>query len=400
MSRISLVLIVSLLVVAMAIPALATTTRVNSLANSGNYMADDSNIFNWYGTLPSYSNMVMAEGGQAMGYADVSAAYQALGMTKMLGDMGTVGVFLLYNSIEDGSFFAFNPLPTTSFDGVAVPTTKYALMYGYDIEDVLAFGIHFTRSDTKVEVEGTTPSLASLTYMTIGAGVRMETGDAGYFDAAFTLGKAGGEAGPPNGDFWNNGSSWVLEGRYFWEWTDAATVVGYAGFGSFDYLQATVPAATTGGTKGSGFQLGVAINQDVNTNNTLIFAAEYAHATTEPSQTATNDQTKFTANTLPLFRLALESDINSWLTTRIGAIKDMTKTETTAVNGDKTTSTGPTTPGSDFEFYLGAGFHIGDWDVDMRFDNDLPFRLGYWMTGFGTNDGTPPVGRISGTYRF
>lgn len=400
MSKISRVLILSLLVVMMAMPALATTTRVNSLANTGVYIADDSNVFRWYGVLPSYSNMVMAEAGQAIGFFDLDAQYQALGMTKTIGDMGTVGVFLLMNSIEDGSFFLFNPLVTTGIDGLAVPTTKFAVMYGYEVEDVLSFGIGFTRSDASTEVTGTTPALASASFTTFGGGIRMDAGESAYFDAAITYGTAGGEAGPPNADLWNNASSLVIEGRLFWEWLDDVTLVGNVTFANFDYLQATVPAGATGGTKGNGFQVGVAANMDVNTNNMLIFAAEWTSATLEPSQSAANDMSELKFTTLPMFRLALESDINSWLTTRIGATKEMLKVKDTAANGDETTTTGPGTPGGDFEWYLGAGFHVGDWDVDMRFDHDVPFRLGYWLTGYGVNEGNPPITRISGTYRF
>ena len=85
----------------------------------------------------------------------------------------------------------------------------------------------------------------------------------------------------------------------------------------------------------------------------------------------------------------------------MGATKTMTKTETTDAAGNVTTVTGnPFAGGDDFEWFLGAGFHVGDWDIDAVIDHDTPFRLGYWLTGFGTDDPDPPVTRISGTYRF
>ena len=96
------VILVSLLIVAMAAPlAFATTARQNTLARSGDYINDDSNIFRWYATLPSYSNMVMAEVGTYDGF---SAFHQALGVTYSCGENGKYG--------EDGcdyhfSFFKF-----------------------------------------------------------------------------------------------------------------------------------------------------------------------------------------------------------------------------------------------------------------------------------------------------
>jgi hypothetical protein len=402
MLKISRVLILSLLVVAMATSVMATTTRVNSLADTGTYIADDSNIFRWYGTLPSYSNMVMAEAGQAFptGGSSTDVAFQALGMNHAIGEMGVIGVYLLNNSIEDGSFYLYSPLETTSADGIPVQTTKFAIMYGYEIEDVLAFGIGFTRSEGKLEVEGGAPALVASSFTTFGGGVRMDVGDAAYFDASLTYGTAGGEVGPPNGDLWSNSSSLAIEGRLFWEWLDDVTLVGHAGWMNFDYLQAAVAPGATGGIKGNAFQLGVAANMDVNTNNMLVFAAEFIKYSDEPSQKAAGDAQEFNATVLPWFRMALESDINSWLTTRVGATKMMLKTEDTDPAGDKTTDTGFNTFGSDFEWFLGAGFHVGDWDVDMRFEHDVPFRLGYWLTGFGGDDPDPPVVRMSGTYRY
>ena len=39
----------------------ATTARVRSLANAGDYMSDDSNVNRWYSTFTSYANQVNAE---------------------------------------------------------------------------------------------------------------------------------------------------------------------------------------------------------------------------------------------------------------------------------------------------------------------------------------------------
>ena len=65
MIKISKAIMLAVLVLAFASAAFATTSRVLSLANAAPYMNDDSDVFRWYGTLSSYNNMVMAEGGQA-----------------------------------------------------------------------------------------------------------------------------------------------------------------------------------------------------------------------------------------------------------------------------------------------------------------------------------------------
>jgi hypothetical protein len=47
--------------------ASATTARVRSLANVGDYISDDSAVNRWYSTLPSFGNPVNAEMGQWSG---------------------------------------------------------------------------------------------------------------------------------------------------------------------------------------------------------------------------------------------------------------------------------------------------------------------------------------------
>ena len=57
--------------------------------------------------------------------------------------------------------------------------------------------------------------------------------------------------------------------------------------------------------------------------------------------------------------------------------------------------------GSYFEYWMGLGFHVGDFDIDAVINNNLPFRVGYWLTGYENNDyDGPPVYMLSATYHF
>jgi hypothetical protein len=399
MFKVGKVLVLSLLVLGLCSPlAMATTSRVKALAGASNYINDDSDIFRWYGTLPSYSKMVMAEVGD-VDYTSDGSYYQALGFTHDWGEdhwLGTWGVFLLKNSIEDGSFYLFNPLITTG----SVPSTKFALTWGKDL-GALSLGVMFTRSDVMVK----TPAIESkYNYMTIGAGVRWDISEAVYTDLAVTLGMAGGDNifvdEVTNGGGFDKNMSYNFEGRLFWEFTDNATLVPYISYKAADYSLEDIPATT--GDKTSDFTLGSSLNFDVNTNNMLVFAADLEFYKNEPSKKATGDEQEISAVALPRFYVALESDITSWFTARVGATKTMAEITVKESDGTETVYTNTELLAEmgmdDFAWFLGGGFHVGEWDIDAVFDPSMPFHLGYWLTGYSSD--TQPVGRVSATYRF
>jgi hypothetical protein len=407
MLKVSKVLVLSLLVVGLCAPlALATTSRVQSLAGASSYINDDSDIFRWYGTLPSYSKMVMAEAGQ---YNGIGADYQALGFTHNWGEdhwLGTWGVFLMTNSIEDGSFFAFNPLPTPGQGptlGNPVPSTKFALAWGKDI-GVLSLGLMFTRSDESIKETGVDE--VNYNFTTLGGGVRWDINESAYGDAAVTLGFAGGTPTPTVG--WDKSSSFNVEGRLFWEVVDNATLVPYIGYQSADFAletdAVTNPAPT--GDSWSNFTFGASFDFDVNTNNLLIFAADIQSFNWKYSK-SDGDKSEWNQFVFPRFYVALESDVASWFTFRVGATKTMAKTTVTNPAGEETEYTyaiaiidDEIVRADDFTWHLGGGFHVGEWDIDAVFSHEIPFRLGYWLTGYGVDNPEPIVSRVSATYRF
>ncbi|UCH83965.1 MAG: hypothetical protein JSW50_16250 [Candidatus Latescibacterota bacterium] len=437
MLRVGKILVLSLLVTSLCVSmAFATTSRVIALGGSARYINDDSDIFRWYGTLPSYSKMVFVEAGTAFGSSGVAGAtdldvsYQALGLTHNWGEdhwLGTWAIYLVQDSREDPSFYLFNPLGTPGMfnAGLALPSTKFAIAWGKQLNSI-ALGIEFTRSDGSIEVTGA-PKI-NYNFATLGGGVRWDINEDTYGDAAVTIGWGGGDlyqidtgAGTiVAGNGWDKKTSYDLEARVFWEFLDDVTLVPYFGYSALDFseklpLDATAdPDASSWGDKASMVALGAAFNFDVNTNNLLIFAMEFENWSWEYSKKASGDNSELKATVLPRFTLALESDITSWFTARVGATKTMTKYKDTAEDGTEVTITEEewaqyilslagfdTDPVmDDFQWYLGGGFHVGEWDIDAVFSHEVPFRLGYWLTGYGTGNPEPPVGRVSATYRF
>ncbi len=401
----SRVVIVSMLVLGLAAPVLATTTRTIALAETGDYINDDSNIFRWYGVLPSYANLVMAEAGNWQGYG--GSLNQALGITHMCGKdgkFGTFGMFLLKNTVQDGSFFEYSPIHFAADGfgdvGLTVPVSKFALSWGKEL-DAMSVGIMFTRSDVSTEDESfTNVAKMSKSYTTFGGGIRADLGDAAYTDVAITVGLGG---------YSNEGGLLTAKqeldkklaldfaGRIFYEWKDNVTLVPMVDYGQYEF--ALKPGTEPFGSKVKSFMAGVGMNMDVNTNNLLICGAQVNYYKWEYSSAGTaQDAEKIWS--LPTFFLALETDVKPWMTTRIGAWKSLNKSTSTSTDpGPPVEGQDYIYTGADFAWFLGLGFHVAEFDIDMLVSEETPFNLGYWLTGYeGYSNG--PVSRISATYHF
>jgi len=149
---------------------------------------------------------------------------------------------------------------------------------------------------------------------------------------------------------------------------------------------------------------------DVNKDNMIVFALEYMHRQLESSNKSAvaTDVDKTTEQFMPTVRLALETQVTSWLTTRVGAAKFLGSTETKLNNGDKTKFT-PGTPAAftgaatfpGFDWFLGCGFNVAEWTIDLELASETPFNLGYWLTGY-TNyaTGAGPVTHIAAVWNY
>jgi hypothetical protein len=394
MMRTVKVLLLSALVLGLALPVWATTSRVHSLAFTGDYLNDDSNIFKWYGVLPGYGNLVMAEVG-TYSSATATAYSQALGVTYNCaeGKWGTWGLFLM-NMVDEGSFFTDSPVDWNAPTVFTTPYNKFALAWGKEFGKV-GLGVFFTRSDQGTEDKGAGTKYHK-SYTTVGAGLRADVNEDLYADLALTLGFAGQDT--VNLD---KKTSFDIAGRAFYEWKDYVTLVPLFEFSRYEYL-AEGDTAAGSGDKQIMFRFGVGMNVDVNSDNLLILAVEFARMKWEPS--VADGEAAQTWVNLPIFYLALESQVKSWLTARVGALKSLYKFTDTNASGDDTITTSAM-----FEWFLGLGFHIAEFDLDMEISPALPFSVGYWITGYSPwqaqafADGSipeAPVGRISGVYHF
>jgi len=420
--------------------AFATTSRVRSLANVGDYISDDSSVNRWYSTLPSYANQVNAEVGD---WTAGLVGTRGLSWILACGEdakWGTYRISLNEGSVSQPGFWIGNPFyqlhapmdfgdlgDPTDTDGPGpnpgtftnTPLNRWDVAGGWELGETMAIGVSITQSKWAYEYSDDTPSSykTSDSWLTFGGGFTWTNNDNMVLDAAVNIGMAGGEATATTATTtdkveWDSNSAFDVLARFFYDWKDDVTVVPVAEFTSSDYSLKTTPALLApNGHKVTDFMIGVGLNMDVNQDNMLVFAAEVMNRKFEDSNDTTFSST-FSLNYLPTLRLALESHITSWLTTRVGAAKYLVNGKDEFQGGSEEAGAGtpPLLFGppalaipSSFDWFLGCGFNVAEWTIDMELASETPFSLGYWLTGYtawGAFGSDGPVGRISAVYNY
>jgi len=449
----SRIVLVSMLVLAMAAPVFATTARVRSLANTGDYMSDDSNVNRWLSTLPSYANQVNAE----LGYWNQGATPTGGGIASVqdsrglswifgTGKYGTYRISLNENQLDHPGFWMINPFYSDMLMGSAgnlfglgaggnTPINTFDLAGGWEIGDNMALGVNFTRSRYSFEyTDAGDPDNLNTTVMntltTLGAGFSWTNNESLVLDILFNLGFAGGEwqVGSANTKYeYDSGGGFDVGARLFWDWKDDITVPVVFEYASTEYSVKPNTQLTTGvsGDKMTGWTLGAGVNMDVNQDHMLIFAAEvkgygWEFANGTSATNAPDTLSEISWSVVPTLRLALESSITSWLTTRIGAARHVAKVTLKDQNGNEVKHTDGNLSDNDgpinvappyaenleaFQWFLGVGFNVAEWTIDMELAHETPFSIGYWLTGYSAFAETDhaeygPVGRISAVYNY
>jgi hypothetical protein len=422
--------------------ASATTARVRSLANVGDYISDDSAVNRWYSTLPSFGNQINAEMGQWDGASLTDT--RGLGWIHACGENGKWGTYrisLNENALDHPGFWMGNPFYANHFPGSAddlgapagivdlgvayadSPMNKWDLAGGWELGESIALGLSVTQSKWNAE-SSAIGFKASNQFLTIGGGFSWTNNDKMVFDATATFGTASGDSQMDDGAGgvtkveWDSNTAFDIAGRLFYDWKDNVTVVPVVEFTQSDYslkdtsTPTSTPIPTPNGDKNTDFLIGVGLNMDVNQDNMVVLALEYMNRKFEYSNpadaAAIGSIDEVTLKYMPTVRLALETQITSWLTTRVGAAKYLVTAEAKFVGGDKDKTTQGTpifdpaqfTPNG-FDWFLGCGFNVAEWTIDLELASETPFNLGYWLTGY-TNYSTAagPVTHIAAVWNY
>jgi hypothetical protein len=412
MSKFFALVFAVLFVAAAAAPLMATDARQESMAFVGNYIEDDYNIFTWYATLPSYTNMVWV-GAQDLDRYQGNDMMYYLGASYGLGSenkYGTIAMFLhdFTPGISPVTYSPWDDAPGIFSQSL---NNKFTLLYGYPMEK-LSFGLYFSRADESAKYEGASYNPTEeyhYAYTTVGLGLRFDVGESAYTDLAFDINVATYKDN--FNDYAGYGEvkadankMYGFRGRLFYKWNETVTWVPFVSVRTFDFrlkADSTSFMDSHFGDKGTEITVGLGANVKVNEDNLLVFAVEpYQYQKLEPSEPPAGETGEIKTTTIPRFFLALESDVKDWLTFRAGASKDLYKDETkhemTGVRPDKTTETG-----ASFDFFTGLGFHVSDFDIDVVLNNELPLHLGYWLTGYTPDHQNElPMYVVTATYHF
>jgi len=425
----------------------ATTSRVRSLANTGDYISDDSAVNRWYSTLTSFSNQVNVELGTWGAWGDPTAPNVTdLGNTRGMGwihacgedgKWGTYRISLNENALDNPGFWIGNPFYSVHVPGAAgtlglpgpgaaiyadTPLNKWDLAGAWELGESISLGLSVTQSKWSYEnsdpdgIPATADAIdASNSFFTVGAGFTWTNNENMVFDAAVTYGKAGGDVayGALTSE-WDSGTAFDIAARLFYDWKDYVTLVPMAEYATSEYslsTDANNPIDSPNGDKVNDMLVGLGVNMDVNQDNMLVFALEWMNRSWEYANpdTAQASMDKTTWNYLPTIRLALESHVTSWLTTRVGAAKYLGSKKVETIGGDEVKDT-PGTPQplftpsetvDGFDWFLGCGFNVAEWTIDLELAHETPFNLGYWLTGYSNYETSAgPVGRISAVYNY
>jgi hypothetical protein len=415
--------LLALIVVAIAMPAFASETRIRTLGPMiAPYIEDDANVFTWYATLPSYANLVTITAGyeDVYVYGDDRGYYDdylmsKFGMTYGLGEDNHYGVLgLWWEESTIGPTFGHDTWGPTGYGTAQFDEwvyNKWNVMYGYQMEG-LSFGLYFNRADNGeyADMDGDKGEMHEA-YTTIGLGVRFDIGDAAYADVAFdytTVSWTFQDVGATEKITEDANSMMGFRGRLFYEWTDMITWVPYISYRMGDFsIKSSEDTYYADdecwGFKGFHFDLGIAANLHVNDETLIIVAIEpYGMAKAEPSQCGPDaGDESYKATLFPGMAFGFENDVKDWLTFRAGCDKVFVK-YTEEYTGEGTSSEYNWT-GAPFNWYLGLGFHVGDFDIDAMINKEVPFSMGYWLTGFQPYNGYDsgaPIGMISATYHY
>jgi hypothetical protein len=339
----------------MALPALATETRVMTMGDQHMFIQDDYNIWTWTSTVNNYPRHLIVDHNQS-GWS---------------GDASRVGMIVPFmKNAVIGAFFSDDYAPT-DFSWYW-PGQKIDLFYGYRATN-FDLGLHVDWWGDKAEQGGTPVAKQSTSIVGLQAGVGFNAnGNMLEFDAGFKKLSYTDEPIVNLGDSTRNddGASLIhLGGRYLLAYNNMVTLVPAIRFESwkdknlaseeanYTYVDIGVGCNTVP-LQGTEFLTSIGVMMEK-------FEGKDGSGTTVDDDSWT---------TLPYVHFGADIQLKSWLNFRVGAQKYVQLTYEDKINNNKETH-------PSFEYTIGAGIMIGDVQFDVEVDKEFLNTGPYFLSG-------------------
>jgi hypothetical protein len=433
----------ALMLLACAIPgvAMASSARIQALGVQGDYVLDYANVPFYPSAIVRYQNLVYGDLGVkdgSDGNDDISDfqdnAYnpalvgsgRAMGLllgNLFGGKIGTFGIYLNENA---------TPLsPALGADYVNRNANEsWNLVWGYKFSN-MALGLQINKSAASYEDDenkfapysGASPTIDGIDFnarqifnaiasnvgasgwnsIGAGAGFSFDWGGEGrsnFADLAFTVRQYGYEETDklaPYTDEDDDGLSFAVNARGHLETAENFHVVPVINYYTHDFS-----SKETDGTqltnKMDGLNLGLAGQWKLRESDWLTAGVAFQSVSASFENPGGGPDAEMDYMNLPNVFAALESNLWSWFTLRLGASKPW-YSKLTLKGGleDVVDGVGETEiKDSPFQYSVGAGFHFGRVDVDAVLNQDFVFSGSY----MGSGNSEIPFTRLSATYRW
>ena len=395
----------------MALPVLASasTSRLQGMALPGDYTKDFTAIYGWPASVTSVGNLVYGELGNQLVNTTTgipNGTERAMGaVLPNLWD-GRYGVWAIHlrsqtPALGQGDVMTGPNPGQGGLDPNDNQNESFDIMWGKKFGST-SFGLRVNRSffSSEDEIPGVTtlfeadgpgtanvgdPNLARNVFG-FGAGMGFDlsantTAELSllYQNRTYEVSNA-----PTNKQTDDGGTTYMFAGRMMWKWQPNVLVVPVAKFYSFDLSQKSVAGATTTTFDNSlkGWQAGVAGNWALGSNDLFVLGATVAQNKIDVQNDPFNlnngvlsgfgfsDEFEATETFMPQVFMSLESQVNSWLTLRLGANKGVVHTYKVKDNATGANET-LTLKDSPFNMAIGASVKAGALTFDAVLDDNF-----------------------------
>jgi hypothetical protein len=405
----------------------AQTSRVEGMALQGDYVKDYTGIYTYPSCLTSVGNLMYAELGNTLNNSTTGGPFtadRAVGtvMDKLFdGRWGVWGIHLHEETPQLGQGDAFSqPGPGGGADPNANINEGFDLMWGHK-SGTTSLGLRLNRSFNKfqTQVPGVTtilefdnafaPANLSRNSMGFGGGVSFQMNPQTTVDLAGQYQSRTYENSTTgNHKYTDNGpTTYQIAARAMMQWKPNVVLVPVFKYTSYD-LSEKIDNTPGGGTLTqfdnslSGWQLGVASNWTLGTNDLMVWGVTFAQNKIEeqedlfgilPAGMAATDNVTITESMMPQLFAALETHVNNWLTLRFGANKGAFET---LKFEDKTSGQTDKIQSSSFNMHIGAGVKVGQLQLDAILSDNFAQNMG-WL---GSGQAGTYFPKVTATYAF